>query len=104
MTMKIAGDRPPRYGTIETRGLSYGGIAGIETGRALLQGHRWLGIRPQSRTCVLTIPPKCAIFSARGGTTIFEVIILCFGAWLTGVSKAGFGGGIGLAAARGLER
>ena len=90
MTMEIAGDRPPRYGT-------------IETGRSLLQGHRWLGIRPQSRTRVLTIPPKCAIFSARGGTPIFEVIILCFGAWLTGVSKAGFGG-IGLAAARGLER
>ena len=36
MTMEIAGDRPPRYGT-------------IETGRSLLQGRRWLGIRPQSR-------------------------------------------------------
>ena len=44
----------------------------------------------------MTIPPKCAIFSARGGTPIFEVTILCFGAWLTGVSKAGFGGGIGM--------
>ena len=28
--------------------------------------------------------------------TMYEIIILCFGAWLTGVSKAGFGGGIGM--------
>lgn len=27
---------------------------------------------------------------------IYEIIILCFGTWLTGVSKAGFGGGIGM--------
>ncbi|MYK19581.1 sulfite exporter TauE/SafE family protein [Candidatus Poribacteria bacterium] len=27
---------------------------------------------------------------------MYEIIILCFGAWLTGVSKAGFGGGIGM--------
>ena len=27
---------------------------------------------------------------------IYEIVILCFGAWLTGVSKAGFGGGIGM--------
>ena len=32
----------------------------------------------------------------KGGITIYEIIILCFGAWLTGVSKAGFGGGIGM--------
>ena len=31
-----------------------------------------------------------------GGSTIYEIIVLCFGAWLTGVSKAGFGGGIGM--------
>ncbi len=27
---------------------------------------------------------------------IYEIIVLCFGTWLTGVSKAGFGGGIGM--------
>ena len=32
--IEIAGDRPPRYGQIETRCLSYGNIACIETGRA----------------------------------------------------------------------
>ena len=30
------------------------------------------------------------------GIPIYEIIVLCFGAWLTGVSKAGFGGGIGM--------
>ncbi len=45
----------------------------------------------------LTICPKSAILvSPKGGSPIYEIIILCFGAWLTGVSKAGFGGGIGM--------
>ena len=45
----------------------------------------------------LTICPKSALLvSPKGGSTIYEIIILCFGAWLTGVSKAGFGGGIGM--------
>ena len=45
----------------------------------------------------LTICPKSAILVLpKGGSTIYEIIILCFGAWLTGVSKAGFGGGIGM--------
>ena len=35
MTLANAGDRPPRYGEIETKELSY--PAGIETGRALLR-------------------------------------------------------------------
>ena len=34
--------------------------------------------------------------SISGGSFIYEIIILCFGAWLTGVSKAGFGGVIGM--------
>ena len=34
LTLDNAGDRPPRYGNIETRGLSYGDIARIETGTA----------------------------------------------------------------------
>ncbi len=31
-----------------------------------------------------------------GEIYIYEIIIFCFGTWLTGVSKAGFGGGIGM--------
>ena len=31
-----------------------------------------------------------------GRNLIYEIIILCFGTWLTGVSKAGFGGGVGM--------
>ena len=36
------------------------------------------------------------LVSPKRRDTIYEIIILCFGAWLTGVSKAGFGGGIGM--------
>lgn len=34
--------------------------------------------------------------STTGEHHIYEIIVLCFGTWLTGVSKAGFGGGIGM--------
>ena len=40
MTMELAGDRPPRYGNIKTRGLSYRGVHRDQevspTGRALI--------------------------------------------------------------------
>lgn len=45
----------------------------------------------------LTIYPQFAILiSPKRRHPIYEILVLCFGAWLTGVSKAGFGGGIGM--------
>ena len=51
----------------------------------------------------LTKPTKSAIINRtithrnrNRRNRIYEIIILCFGTWLTGVSKAGFGGGIGM--------
>ncbi len=46
----------------------------------------------------MTILPEYANINRKniGRIPIYEVLILCFGTWLTGVSKAGFGGGIGM--------